>query len=72
MWHPESKSRYDLSGIQELIKNISDEELDELAKLDFHGRQIKNVLRTAQLLAQEENASTSDEDMKTIPDLRFF
>ncbi|KAL3479175.1 P-loop containing nucleoside triphosphate hydrolase protein [Aspergillus californicus] len=34
--------------------SFSDEELDLLAKLELNGRQIKNVLRTAHLLAMEE------------------
>ncbi|KAH6642222.1 P-loop containing nucleoside triphosphate hydrolase protein [Boeremia exigua] len=37
--------------------NIDDEELEHLAKLDLNGRQIKNVVKTARLLAASEKTS---------------
>ena len=52
------------------VEKFSNEQLDEIAKLELNGRQIKNVLRTAHLLAQEENTSVSYEDVQTILSLR--
>lgn len=35
--------------------SVTSDEVGELAKLDFNGRIIKNVLKTAQILAQSED-----------------
>ncbi|EXJ69450.1 uncharacterized protein A1O5_07486 [Cladophialophora psammophila CBS 110553] len=39
-------------------------ELDRLARVDLNGRQIKNVLKTAQMLARSEEGSSSQEQAK--------
>ncbi|GLB02626.1 hypothetical protein AtubIFM57258_003984 [Aspergillus tubingensis] len=52
------------------VEIFSNEQLDEIAKVELNGRQIKNVLRTAHLLAQEENTSVGYEDVQTILSLR--
>lgn len=52
------------------LRNVSEEELAELAKLELNGRQIKNILRTAHLLVQEQNTGISYEDIKAVLDLR--
>ncbi|CAI7584664.1 unnamed protein product [Penicillium manginii] len=50
---------------------VSDNELEELAKLELNGRRIKNILRTAHLLSQEENSTgISFEDIKEVLDLQ--
>jgi SpoVK/Ycf46/Vps4 family AAA+-type ATPase len=36
------------------IENFSETDLDQVARLELNGRQIKNVLKTAHLLAKEE------------------
>ncbi|KAL4735138.1 P-loop containing nucleoside triphosphate hydrolase protein [Aspergillus similis] len=48
---------------------FSDEELDQLAKLELNGRQIKNVVRTAHLLAQEEECPLNYEHIRMFLDL---
>ncbi|KAL4757808.1 ATP-binding protein [Aspergillus foveolatus] len=48
---------------------FSDEELDQLAKLKLNGRQIKNVVRTAHLLAQEEECALKYEHVRMFLDL---
>jgi predicted ATP-dependent protease len=52
------------------LRKVSDDELEELAKLELNGRQIKNILRTAHLLAQEQDTGISYEDIKAVLDLR--
>ncbi|KAL4748464.1 hypothetical protein BDW72DRAFT_180393 [Aspergillus terricola var. indicus] len=48
---------------------FSDEELDQLSKLKLNGRQIKNVVRTAHLLAQEEECGLNYEHVRMFLDL---
>ncbi|KAH8704611.1 P-loop containing nucleoside triphosphate hydrolase protein [Phaeosphaeriaceae sp. PMI808] len=43
------------SFIQDMYSEITDKELDELAEEQLNGRQIKNILKTASLLALEEH-----------------
>ncbi|CAI7586686.1 unnamed protein product [Penicillium pancosmium] len=52
------------------LRNVCEDELAELAELELNGRQIKNILRTAHLLAQEQNTGISYEDIKAVLDLR--
>lgn len=52
------------------VEKFSNEQLDVIAKLELNGRQIKNVLRTAHLLAQQEKTSVGYEDVQTILSLR--
>ncbi|KAJ4352210.1 uncharacterized protein N0V89_007557 [Didymosphaeria variabile] len=44
---------------------ITTEELDELARLDMNGRQIKNILKIARLLATRQNAKLDREHIMT-------
>ncbi|KAL4814507.1 P-loop containing nucleoside triphosphate hydrolase protein [Aspergillus spinulosporus] len=48
---------------------FSDKELDQLAKLKLNGRQIKNVVRTAHLLAQEEDCALNYEHIRMFLEL---
>jgi AAA+ superfamily predicted ATPase len=50
-------------GIQH---SISIEQVEELAKIDLNGRQINNVLKTAQLLACRKKAPLAYEHLKTV------
>lgn len=49
---------------------FSSEELDQMAEVALNGRQIKNVLRTARLLARKQEAQLSYGHVKTILTLR--
>ncbi|OQE22976.1 hypothetical protein PENSTE_c009G03378 [Penicillium steckii] len=51
-------------------ESFSDEELGYLSSLELNGRQIKNVLKTAHLLAYEEQCGLKFEHIKTIMELR--
>ncbi|KAJ5110042.1 P-loop containing nucleoside triphosphate hydrolase protein [Penicillium argentinense] len=51
------------------LQRFSDEGLDELVKLELNGRKIKNVLRTAHLMASEADTGVTYEDVRTIVDL---
>jgi Ran GTPase-activating protein (RanGAP) involved in mRNA processing and transport len=50
---------------------VSENKLEELAKLELNGWRIKNILRTAHLLSQEENSTgIGFEDIKAVLDLQ--
>ncbi|KAE8371149.1 P-loop containing nucleoside triphosphate hydrolase protein [Aspergillus bertholletiae] len=49
---------------------FSPEQLDYLAQVKLNGRQIKNVLKTAHLLAREQNHEIGFDDVRTVLDLR--
>ncbi|KAE8392461.1 P-loop containing nucleoside triphosphate hydrolase protein [Aspergillus alliaceus] len=57
---------------QFLIGNqgFSPEQLDQLAEVNMNGRQIKNVLKTAHLLAREQDHEIQYEHVRTVLDLR--
>jgi hypothetical protein len=48
---------------------ITDRQLDQLSLMSMNGRQIKNVLKTAQLLASRKEASLSYEHIMTVLDV---
>ncbi|KAF2496777.1 P-loop containing nucleoside triphosphate hydrolase protein [Lophium mytilinum] len=57
-----------LGGSQQ--KNtVTDRQLDQLSLMNMNGRQIKNVLKTAQLLASRKDASLSYEHVMTVLDV---
>lgn len=49
---------------------FSSEQLDKVAAVELNGRQIKNVLKTANLLAQVEGGQLKYEHVQTVLDLR--
>lgn len=49
-----------------LPHNISQKDLNKLSQLSMNGRQIKNVLKTAQLLASKRGESLSYEHVRTV------
>lgn len=51
-------------------KGFSSEELDDVAQVSLNGRQIKNVIRTAHLLARKQQAELSYGHVRTILHLR--
>ncbi|CAI7596682.1 unnamed protein product [Penicillium pancosmium] len=52
------------------VEPFSDDELGYVSNLELNGRQIKNVLRTAHLLAQEEQGVLKYEHVRIVLDLR--
>ena len=46
--------------------NISDHSLDELAQLDLNGREIKNIVKTARLLASRKKTALEVEHIHTV------
>ncbi|GAM83468.1 hypothetical protein ANO11243_014560 [Dothideomycetidae sp. 11243] len=48
---------------------ISDRDVDALARMQMNGRQIKNVLKTAQLLAQRRGEGLSKKHIQTVLDV---
>ncbi|KAF2151737.1 P-loop containing nucleoside triphosphate hydrolase protein [Myriangium duriaei CBS 260.36] len=46
--------------------SMTDREIDSLARMHMNGRQIKNVLKTAQLLAQRRGESLSKKHIQTV------
>ncbi|KAJ5773144.1 hypothetical protein N7457_008040 [Penicillium paradoxum] len=54
------------------IKPFSEDELDYVSNLELNGRQIKNVLKTAHLLAQEEECGLNYEHVRIVLALRDF
>ncbi|KAL2067513.1 hypothetical protein VTL71DRAFT_1938 [Oculimacula yallundae] len=48
---------------------IAEEEVDKLAEVEINGRQIKNVLKTGQLLASHQGARLRFEHLKTVLDV---
>lgn len=57
---------------QRHTKPFSEDELDRLAALELNGRQIKNVLRTAHLLAEEEGCALTHAHVQGILSLRDY
>lgn len=55
---------------EEYVKGFSSEELDQVAEVALNGRQIKDVLRTARLLARTQDAQLNYEHIKSILTLR--
>lgn len=51
-------------------EKFSEEELDELAKAELNGRQIKNMLKTAGLLAWSRETTLKFEHVKVVLGLR--
>ena len=49
--------------------NITDKQLDKLALMNMNGRQIKNVLKTAQLLASRKESALTHEHVITVLDV---
>ena len=49
---------------------VTDEQLDQVAKLQLNGRQIKNVIKTAGLLACSKEREVRFEDLQTVLALR--
>lgn len=49
---------------------FSSEQLDEASNIELNGRQIKNVLRTAHLLAQDEDSVLKYEHVQLVLNLR--
>ncbi|KAK3676674.1 hypothetical protein LTR78_003449 [Recurvomyces mirabilis] len=49
-----------------LAHNISDQDMTRLASMSMNGRQIKNVLKTAQLLASKRGEGLSYDHVKTV------
>ncbi|KAI9371163.1 P-loop containing nucleoside triphosphate hydrolase protein [Aspergillus egyptiacus] len=52
------------------IKDFAETDLDHVASLELNGRQIKNVLKTAHLLAQEEGCGLNYDHVRTVLNLR--
>ncbi len=52
------------------ITQFSDADLDKLAKVEMNGRQIKNVLKTAQLLAARYDEVMGMPHLETVLKLR--
>ena len=51
-------------------EGFSSEQLDCLAQVKLNGRQIKNVLKTAHLLAREQEHEIGYDHVRTVLDLR--
>lgn len=51
-------------------RSFSDEDLDKLAAVSLNGRQIKNVLKTANLLAREQETALAYGQVQTVLKLR--
>lgn len=49
---------------------IDEKQLDVLAEIDLNGRQIKNLLKTAQLLANHRKAPLKYEHLKVVLDIQ--
>ncbi|PYH44104.1 ATP-binding protein [Aspergillus saccharolyticus JOP 1030-1] len=54
------------------VEPLAEEDVSQLAKLELNGRQIKNVLRTAHLLAAEENCGLTFHHIQVILHLRDY
>ncbi|OQE39769.1 hypothetical protein PENCOP_c006G00864 [Penicillium coprophilum] len=52
------------------IQEFSDDELDYVSNLELNGRQVKNVLKTAHLMAQAEESPLKYEHVRIVLDLR--
>lgn len=55
-----------LNGASSQANEIGEEELDKLASFPMNGREIKNVFKTAQLLASKKNVSLALGHIKTV------
>ena len=53
------------------LESFSSQQLDQLAEVELNGRQIKNVLRTAHLLARKQGVQLTYEHVQTILTLRM-
>jgi hypothetical protein len=51
-------------------KNFTDAQIDSLAQIELNGRQIKNIIKTAQLLATSKETTLSFEHVQVITKLR--
>lgn len=51
-------------------QDFTEDQVEKLAGIDLNGRQIKNILKTAQLLATSKDAALSYGHVKTITELR--
>lgn len=49
---------------------ITDSQLDTLAELNFNGREIKNIARSARLLAAQDNVPLGYEHLQTVLDVK--
>lgn len=49
---------------------ITDAQLDTLADLNFNGREIKNIARSARLLAAQDNTTLGFEHLQTVLDVK--
>lgn len=52
------------------MEMISEEKLAKVAEMELNGRQIKNVIRTAHLLAQDEDCALTFDHVQTVLNLR--
>ncbi|PLB53311.1 P-loop containing nucleoside triphosphate hydrolase protein [Aspergillus steynii IBT 23096] len=52
------------------IAQFSEDELDQVSSLELNGRQIKNLLKTAHLMAQAEKCQLNYEHVRIVLDLR--
>jgi hypothetical protein len=52
------------------VKTFSTEQLETLAEEELNGRQIKNVLKTAQLLASDQDKDLNYDHVKIVMDIR--
>ncbi|RYP12295.1 hypothetical protein DL765_007406 [Monosporascus sp. GIB2] len=55
-----------LDGASSLRSEVTAEDVDQLSELDLNGRQIKNVLKTAQLLASRKKTALKREFIDTV------
>jgi hypothetical protein len=51
-------------------QNFTEDQITALAEMDLNGRQIKNILKTAQLLATSKDAPLNFGHVQTITNLR--
>lgn len=54
------------SFLSRLPSNFNDEELNRVAELPLNGRQIKNIVKTAQLLALDEKKQLAMEHVEAV------
>jgi hypothetical protein len=52
--------------IGDLETGLSDKDLKTLAKIEFNGRQIKNIIKTARLLSKQEKAPLAMEHVEMV------
>jgi hypothetical protein len=51
-------------------EDFTEEQINALAEIELNGRQIKNILKTAQLLVIDKDASLEFEDVQIVTRLR--